>query len=62
MAADETPEQVIARVAGLLDAAGIPYMLTGQLNQHPRPALAHMKTDEKEKIVKFYDNLLQEDS
>jgi len=40
----------------------IPYMLTGQLNQHPRPALAHMKTDEKEKIVDFYDSLLQEDS
>ena len=29
MASDETPEQVIARVAQLLDAAGIPYMLTG---------------------------------
>ena len=29
MASDETPEQVIARVAELLDAAGIPYMLTG---------------------------------
>jgi hypothetical protein len=29
MASDETPEAVIARIAGLLTAAGIPYMLTG---------------------------------
>jgi hypothetical protein len=29
MASAETPEQVIQRIAGLLDTAGIPYMLTG---------------------------------
>jgi hypothetical protein len=29
MASDETPERVVARVAALLDAAGVPYMLTG---------------------------------
>jgi hypothetical protein len=29
MAFDETPERVIARIAALLDTAGIPYMLTG---------------------------------
>ena len=40
----------------------IQYMLTGQLNQHPRPALAHMKSEDREKIVEFYDSLIQEDS
>ena len=29
MASDETPEEVIARIAKLLTTAGIPYMLTG---------------------------------
>jgi len=38
----------------------IPYMLTGQLNQHPRPALAHMASPDKDKIVDFYDSLVQE--
>ena len=29
MASDETPEQVIHRIADLLEAAEVPYMLTG---------------------------------
>ncbi|MFH1706493.1 MAG: aldolase catalytic domain-containing protein [Planctomycetota bacterium] len=38
----------------------IPYMLTGQLNQHPRAAIAQMKPETRNKIVEFYDTLIQE--
>jgi 4-hydroxy 2-oxovalerate aldolase len=38
----------------------IPYMLTGQLNQHPRPALAHMTSENKNNITDFFDSIMQE--
>ena len=43
MASDETPEEVIARIAGLLTAAGIPYMLTGSFASgfHGAPRASH---------------------
>jgi hypothetical protein len=31
MASEETPEEAIARIAGLLTTPGIPYLLTGSL-------------------------------
>lgn len=40
----------------------VPYMLTGQLNQHPRPALAHMASEDKDNLTGFYDSLMQETS
>ena len=33
----------------------VPYMVTGVLNQHPRTAIAHMESENKEKITSFYD-------
>lgn len=33
----------------------IPYMVTGVLNQHPRTAMAHMESKNKNKVTDFYD-------
>ena len=35
----------------------IPYMVTGTMNQHPRTAMAHMESDDKNKVTKFFDQL-----
>jgi len=35
----------------------IPYMVTGVLNQHPRAAMAHMESDNKNKITRFFDQM-----
>ncbi len=34
----------------------IPYMMTGVLNQHPRTAMAHMESKNKERITDFFEN------
>jgi 4-hydroxy 2-oxovalerate aldolase len=36
----------------------VPYNLTGQLNQHPRTAIAQRASDEKDDYVAFYDKLV----
>ena len=33
----------------------VPYMVTGVLNQHPRTAMAHMESENKNKITDFFD-------
>jgi 4-hydroxy 2-oxovalerate aldolase len=35
----------------------IPYMATGVLNQHPRAAMAHMESEEKDQVTAFYNKL-----
>ncbi len=35
----------------------VPYMLTGILNQHPRTAMAHMESKDKNRIVDFFDRI-----
>lgn len=35
----------------------VPYMISGTMNQHPRAAMAHMESDNKEKITDFYDSM-----
>lgn len=35
----------------------IPYMVTGVLNQHPRSAMAQMESEDKDKIVEYYNKL-----
>ncbi len=35
----------------------IPYMVTGVLNQHPRSAMAQMESEDKDKIVDYYNKL-----
>jgi 4-hydroxy 2-oxovalerate aldolase len=39
----------------------IPYMITGQLNQHPRAAMNFLKTDQKDNLVAFYDSIIEEE-
>ncbi|MCP4003651.1 MAG: nucleoid-structuring protein H-NS [bacterium] len=36
----------------------VPYNITGQLNQHPRSAMAMLDGDEKTNYVEFYDKLI----
>ncbi len=35
-----------------------PYMITGQFNQHPRSAIAWRASEDRDKIVEFYDRCL----
>jgi 4-hydroxy 2-oxovalerate aldolase len=39
----------------------IPYMITGILNQHPRDAIKFMESGKAEDIVKFYDDMCEEE-
>jgi 4-hydroxy 2-oxovalerate aldolase len=36
----------------------VPYNITGQLNQHPRSAIAMVEGDEGNNYVEFYDKLV----
>lgn len=45
----------------LLWGYGIPYMITGQLNQHPRDAMKFMESADTEDIVGFFDSMLEEE-
>lgn len=35
----------------------IPYMVTGVLNQHPRAAMVHMESEDKNKVTDFFDQV-----
>jgi 4-hydroxy 2-oxovalerate aldolase len=35
----------------------VPYMVTGTMNQHPRAAMAHMESENKNRLTDFYDNV-----
>jgi 4-hydroxy 2-oxovalerate aldolase len=37
---------------------GIPYMITGMLNEHPRAAMAFNSGDSKGDLVKFFDSIV----
>jgi 4-hydroxy 2-oxovalerate aldolase len=39
----------------------IPYMITGQLNQHPRAAMNFLKTEKKDDLIAFYDSIIEEE-
>jgi 4-hydroxy 2-oxovalerate aldolase len=39
----------------------IPYMITGQLNLHPRSAMKFLASESKDKFIEFYDDILQEE-
>lgn len=39
----------------------IPYMITGQLNQHPRTAMAFNESKDRGDYVAFYDSIMSED-
>ncbi len=39
----------------------IPYMLTGQLNQHPRDAIKFMAGENNKNLVDFYDYIMEEE-
>jgi 4-hydroxy 2-oxovalerate aldolase len=35
----------------------IPYMVNGVLNQHPRTAMAHMESENKDKVLAYFDQM-----
>ena len=39
----------------------IPYNLTGQLNQHPRAAMKFLAGDDSENVLKFFDDIIEEE-
>jgi 4-hydroxy 2-oxovalerate aldolase len=39
----------------------IPYMITGILNQHPRPAMRFNASEDRADIVKFFDMMIEEE-
>lgn len=39
----------------------IPYMISGMLNQHPRDAIKFMESGKSDDIVKFYDDMCEEE-
>ena len=36
----------------------VPYMVTGVMNQHPRTAIAHMESEQREEITAYYDSIV----
>ncbi|EKD26488.1 MAG: hypothetical protein ACD_79C01159G0001 [uncultured bacterium] len=40
----------------------IPYFITGMLNLHPREAIKIRSSENKDDFVKFYDQMVQEES
>ena len=51
-------EHFVALQEKLQWGALVPYNITGQLNQHPRTAIALVEGDEKHSYVDFYDKLV----
>ncbi|MBN1997397.1 aldolase catalytic domain-containing protein [candidate division KSB1 bacterium] len=45
----------------LLWGYDVPYMITGLLNQHPRPAIKFNQTPDRGDLVKFFDQMIEED-
>lgn len=45
----------------LLWGYDIPYMITGQLNQHPRAAIKFNASEDRGDIIKFFDSILEEE-
>lgn len=39
----------------------IPYMISGQLNQHPRDAIKFMEGEDNKDILRFYDSMMEEE-
>ncbi len=39
----------------------IPYLITGQLNMHPRSAMSFLDSTEKDQYVGFYDKIMEEE-
>lgn len=39
----------------------IPYMITGQLNQHPRDAIKFIEGTDKKNIVRFFDSMMEKE-
>jgi 4-hydroxy 2-oxovalerate aldolase len=54
-------EQIIPLREKIAWGYDIPYMLTGQLNRHPRAAMALMDSENRNNILEFYDSLSEEE-
>ncbi len=35
----------------------VPYMITGTMNQHPRTAMAHMESKNRDQLIEYYDQM-----
>lgn len=58
----ECNEKIFAPLAKELDwGYSVPYAITGQLNRHPKPAIELRASDEPDKYVDFYDQVIEED-
>ena len=53
-------QELLKKVTRVLGQTGIPYMITGLLNQHPRAAIKFNTTDSRGDIVKFFDQMIDE--
>lgn len=47
--------------AGVVWGYDIPYMITGQMNTHPRAAIKNINTEAWHQVVDFYDEIVNED-
>ena len=58
----ECVEELFVPLRAQLDwGYSIPYMITGQLNQHPRAAIAVRDSDQPDNYVKFYDEMVEKE-
>ncbi len=59
----ECVQNVLLPLSKKLDwGYSIPYMITGQLNIHPRAAIKLRESDQKDNYVTFYDQMMEEES
>jgi 4-hydroxy 2-oxovalerate aldolase len=54
-------EQIDPLRAEFLWGFSIPYMISGQLNQHPREAMKFMESQNNRDIVRFFDAMIEEE-
>ena len=58
----EAVEKIFVPLAAKLDwGYSIPYMITGQVNQHPRAAIKLRSGEKKDNYVEFYDQIMEEE-
>ena len=56
-----TQKDFLHQLIALLEKVGIPYMITGQLNEHPRSAMKFLAGDTPDDFLAFYDDILEEE-
>ena len=54
-------QELLKKIIQALDQAEIPYMITGQMNQHPRAAIKMRNGDNPDDYAAFYDQMIEEE-